>query len=450
MRSSSPICCRAFALTLCLLASIRPSRADDRAARDRPLLPLGQKWSVNLHGPVIEPPLSDGSRVFIAYAHELDALSASDDHQLWTQAADLSEHCPLVVDGALVFDCRGSAIEGRRATDGSVAWTLDNVKTVAPLVAQGGWLLVVTDKEILAVRDSDGTLMWRKPAGGVHLPPALDGNDLYLAADDGRLLAMALPTGEQRWQIFVQGGITAVAAAYGRVYAGGGDKKLYAFNSQNHEIISGWPWRIGAFVVGHIAIDEDHVYFAALDNIARALDRRNGNQRWDHLLNDRTPEGVFAAGHLVFVPTPSPSLQLIYAKDGRASGILTLPGTVRPVGIPPALLETDSRLEIFAVTTGLSNTWVLTKFGPEPDPPLMPLTELPGLLYLTDPELVPPAKGLWSLLAGDPMLFPLDRLEWPILLTDPPLEPLTALPGIQLRPLSPTLPIRREGSGPGG
>ena len=448
MWPSSPICCRAFALAFCLLASIRPLTADDQAARDRPLLPIGQKWSLTLKGPVTQPPLSDGSRVFIAYAHELDAIAASDDHVLWTQPDALS--CPMAADGALLFECRGTGIEGRRAVDGVVAWTLDNVTTKAPLVAHGGWLLVVTDKEILAIRDSDGAVVWRNPAGGVHLAPAVDGDDLYLGADDGRLLALSLATGAERWHVFVQGGITALAAAYGRTYAGGGDKKLYGFDGRDGQPIRGWPWRIGAFIVGRIAVDEDHVYFASLDNIARALDRRNGNQRWDHLLSDRTPEGVFTAGHLVFAPTPSPSLQLIYAKDGRASGILTLPGTVRPVGIPPAILETDGHLEIFAVTTGLSNTWVLTMFGPDADPPLEPLAALPGVFYLTDPELLAPAKGLWPILAGDPLLFPLDTLTWPFVLSDPPLEPLTALPGIQLRPLSPTLPIRREGPGPGG
>lgn len=461
MRPSSPICCRAFALTLCLFFSLRPALADDQAARDRPFLPITQKWSVDLKGPVTEPPLADGSRVFIAYAHELDALSGDDKHELWHQPDGVT--CPLAIDGALLLDCRDTAIEGRHTADGTVAWTLDNVKTVAPLIAEAGWLLAVTDKEVLAIRDTDGTVIWRKPVTDVVLPPAIDGNDLYLGARDGQLMGLNLPTGDQRWQpIFVPGGVTALAAAYGRVYAGGGDKKLYAYNGQTREIISGWPWRIGAFVVGHIAIDEDHVYFSSLDNVVRALDRRDGNQRWDHLLNDRTPEGVFTAGHVVIAPTASATLQLIYAKTGGGCGTLTLPGGI-PVGaslvsgtpstsvpITPAILAKDSQLEIFVVTTGLSNTWVLTKFGPDPEPSLEALAELPGLFYLNDPELLAPAEGLWRLLAGDPVLFPLDAVVWPILLPDPPLEPLTELPGIQLRPLSPTLPIRHAAPGPGG
>lgn len=433
---------------LCVLASIRPALgSDEKRAQERPLLPIGQKWSTTLRATVVEPAVSDGTRVFIAYAHELAALSAADGHELWRQPQDVG--CAPAIDGALLFACSADTIEARRTMDGSVAWTLPNVKTTAPLVAEQGWLLAVTDAEIIAIRDADGKIVWHKQAGGVHLAPAFDGDQLYLGANDGRLLALTLATGDQVWQKFVPGGITAIGGSRGRAYAGGGDKQFYSYNGATGEIISGWPWRIGALVEGHIAVDEDHVYFAALDNVVRALDRGNGNQRWDHLLNDRPSQGVWAVGHIVFVPSPSPNLLMLYAKDGHPSGNLTLPDKV-PMELPPAVRLTDTGLDVFVVTSGLSNTWVLTMFGPEPEPALEPLAEMPGLLYLTDPELQPPAKGLWWLTAGDPELRPLEDLGWPVLLSDPPLEPLTALPGLQLRPLSPMLPVRRAPSGQGG
>jgi hypothetical protein len=75
---------------------------------------------------------------------------------------------------------------------------------------------------------------------------------------------------------------------------------------------------------------------------------------------------------------------------------------------------------------------------------------LPGVPYLTDPVLEPMGKVLGSLVMDDPMLLPATLMQWPIVLTDPPLEPLTTLPGLQLRPLSPTLPARRAGPGQGG
>jgi outer membrane protein assembly factor BamB len=449
MALGSTTSCRAFALMVCVLTAVGPARAaDDKGASERPLLPIGQKWSVNLNGKVTEPPLSDGTRVFIVYAsHELAALSVADHSELWRQPKDIT--CALALDGDLLFDCSADAIEARRTNDGSVAWLLPNIKTVAPLVAEKGWLLAVTDGEIIAIRDSDGTILWRRPAGGVQLAPAIDGDALYLGANDGRLVAFTLTTGDQLWQEFVPEGITALAGSHGRAYAGGGDKQFYCFNGSTGEGVSGWPWRIGALVEGHIAIDDDHVYFAALDNIVRALSRGNGNQRWDRLLRDRPTEGVWTIGHLVFVPSPSPNLLMLYGKDGHPSGNLTLPDKM-PMDLPPGLRLTGAGLAVFAVTSGLSNTWVLTMFGPEPEPALEPLTVIPGLPYLTDPDLQTAAKGLWWLVAGDPPLRPLEDVAWPILLVDPPLQPLSALPGLQLRSLSPTLPIRRAPSGPGG
>lgn len=447
MPLGSTTSCRAFALTLVLLVPVRPAIGSD-IKTERPLLPIGQKWSMDLKGKVAESPVSDGTRVFIAYAsHELVALSVSNQAELWHQSTGVT--CALALDGALLFDCGADAIEARRTADGTVAWTLPDVRIVAPLAAERGWLLAVTATEILAIRAIDGKIIWRDPAGGVQLAPVFDADVVYLGANDGRLVALKLATGDQLWQKFVPEGVTAIAGSHGRAYAGGGDKQFYCYDGTTGELISGWPWRIGALVTGHIAIDDDRVYFAALDNVVRGLSRGNGNQRWDHLLTDRAPQGVWAIGHIVFVPSLSAHLLMLYAKDGHASGNLTLPDKV-PMDLAPAVRLTDAGLAVFVVTTGLSNTWVLTMFGPEPEPALEPLAEIPGLPYLTDPELQPPSKGLWWLLADDPPLRPLEEVLWPVVLPDPPLEPLTALPGIQLRPLSPTLPIRRGPSAPGG
>jgi hypothetical protein len=57
---------------------------------------------------------------------------------------------------------------------------------------------------------------------------------------------------------------------------------------------------------------------------------------------------------------------------------------------------------------------------------------------------------LGSLVEGDPPPVDAADMTWPLVLTDPPLEPLTVVPGLQLRRLSPVLPPRIGGSQPGG
>jgi hypothetical protein len=97
--------------------------------------------------------------------------------------------------------------------------------------------------------------------------------------------------------------------------------------------------------------------------------------------------------------------------------------------------------------------WQLTVFKSAGELPLVPLADLVpqlGVPLLTDPVLEPLMKVLGSLVFGDPPLVPLSDVEWPVRMLDPPLQPLTTIPGLQLRPLSPQLPSRRGGSGPGG
>ena len=422
-----------------MLTLAHSSAGADRVAPPR--LPIAILWSVELTTAVATAPVSDGGRVFLALrsAHFV-ALDAKDGREQWRIQKEVST--PFAVGDGLIFVSAGDAIEALRATDGASAWLVPRVKAAVPLVAAGGLVFAVTDAEILAIRASDGGIAWRHPAGGVRHAPALDGDRLYLGANDGRLLAMDAATGAVRWEKYVPGGVTALAAHRGLVYAGAGDKHLYCLDGRNGA--RRWPFRVGAFVSGHIAVDDDRVYFAALDNVVRAVDRSNGNQRWKTPLSRRPIAGVRALGHVVFVPVAGAELVMLFDRTGERSGTIPLPGeTARDT--PPEVRETDAGLEVFVVTGGLSNKWQLTYVGPVGETALVPfstLTVLPGAMFLTDPELAPMAQVLpW--LFGDPVTRPLADLGWPLLLQDPPLVPLTTLPGLQLRPLSPVLTPRR-------
>ena len=70
---------------------------------------------------------------------------------------------PMAVERGLLFVSAGEAIQAIRAADGGSAWIVPRVKTVAPVVARGGWVMAVTDTEILAIRAKDGQLVWRHP-----------------------------------------------------------------------------------------------------------------------------------------------------------------------------------------------------------------------------------------------------------------------------------------------
>lgn len=435
--------CRAFALTSALLACV----SSPAAARDKPPppgIPLAPFWSVELGGAAGAPPVSDGDRVFVALksAH-LTARAVTDGHEVWRIAKDVS--VPMAAGGGLVFVSAGEAVEAVRGLDGAQAWIVPRVKAVAPLVAREGWVIAVTETEIVAIRARDGHVAWRHPAGGVRLAPDLDNDHVYAGADDGRVLALTLASGAVAWETYLPGGVSAIAARDGRVYAGAGDKQFHCLDGRSGS--TRWLRRIGSIPTGRIAVYEERVYFAALDNVVYALDRSSGNQRWTSAINRRPFAGVAVAGHVVFVPAVAPYLEMLYDRDGNPSGRIGLPAEIAR-DVPPDVRETPSGINVFALTGGLANEWQLTYIAPVDESSIVPLSEwddMPGVPFLTDPVLEPIGRVLGVLLLTEPPLRPVSAMDWPVVLQDPPLEPLTTLPGLQLRPLSPLLPTRRAG-----
>ena len=401
-------------------------------------------WSVPIPAGAAAPPVADVDRVYLALrsAHVV-ALALSDQRELWKVAREIT--VPMAAADGLLFIGAGDAIEALRGADGATAWIAPRVKAVASLVATPGLLLAVTADEIVAIHAADGQIAWRRPAGGVRHPPAVDGTRVFVGADDGRVAALGVTSGEVHWEQYVNGGVTALRASRGLVYAGGGDKKLHCLDARNGR--EKWTFASGLSPTGAIAVDDKRVYFSALDNVVRGLDRETGNLRWQTALNRRPVAGVRLAGHVLFVEVTSAELVMLFDATGLRSGVIALPKeTTRD--LPIDVRETEAGVHVFVVTGNLAGEWNLTMIGPAGEAPLEPfdkLTPLPGVAFLTDPALAPIGLVLPWLILTDPALQPFSAIEWPVVLRDPPLVPLTTLPGIQLRPLSPVLPAHRGG-----
>jgi outer membrane protein assembly factor BamB len=414
------------------------------SAADRfppPRLPVTIHWSIDLRAGATGSPVNDGERIYLALktAHVV-AFAPSDGHEIWRIAKDVTATM-AAADGAL-FMPLADAVEAARGKDGASLWVAPQIKAVAPLVVSGKILLVATETEIVALNTADGQVAWRTAAGGVRQPLAVDGDAAFAGANDGRLVALALADGRLLWEKYIPDGVSTLAAHRGLVYVGGGDKQLYCLDGRHGGLK--WPYPIRSPISGRISVDDDHVYLTALDNVVRALDRETGNMRWQFGLKRRPIGGVRVAGHIVFVQASGTEVLMLLARNGLASGSMILPGeTTRET--PPDVRESADGVHAVVVTGGLSNLWQLTLIGPAAELATQPFNQftLPGLAFLTDPHMQPIARVVPWLVLGDPALTPLEFLEWPIVLRDPPLEPLTTIPGVQLRPLSPVLPVRR-------
>lgn len=385
----------------------------------------------------------DGDRIYLPLrtAHVV-AFAVKDGHEIWRVAKTVTT--AMAAAEGLLFMATDDAVEAVRGNDGANAWIAPRLKAAAPLITASGLVIVATDTELIALRAATGEIAWRRPAGGILLSPAVDGSRVVAGANDGRIVAVDLADGAVAWEQYVPGGVTALEASRGLVYAGAGDKSFYCLDGRKGKVK--WLFRIGSVPSGAIAVDDDRVYFTARDNVIRAHDRENGNQRWQTPLNRRPVGGVRVASHVVFVEASGTELLMLFDQTGERSGIIALPSeTTRD--IPLDVREKDGRPEVFIVTGSLANDWRLTMIGPGGEAAMEPFAgfAIPGVPFLTDPQLTAIGRSLPWLLLTDPVAEPFSEIGYPVVLRDPPLQPLTILPGIQLRPLSPALPARRGG-----
>lgn len=375
------ISCRLFAQLL-PLAAVLATATDTitlRATGDGlQSLPTEVKWTVALSAAPAAPPIIAGDLVYLALQSGIvEARRASDGTELWRR--DIRTEAPLAADGGRVFIASGSAIYALNA-DGSAGWHAETGVLTAPILAHDGWVIAATDTELTALRASDGSVVWRLPAGAARERPTIEGAALFVSTKDGRLMALDLATGKQKWERRFRGAPTEALAFADRVFVGSADTYCYSLHADNGEIA--WRQRTGAVLRGRPAADDLRVYVVGLDNQLRAFDRRNGALRWPPRgLPFRPTTGPVVFGRTVAVAGTTNEIRAFEAATGLPGAVLTLPEALTTF---PAYDPSPGRARIAAVTGSLTQLWTLSLAIPAPPTApvlkLEPLSVLPGRL----------------------------------------------------------------------
>lgn len=301
------------------------SGAADRKADEGPLslFPVRSIWTLALNNQLTVPAAYDRERAYFAIAGDrLVSYDLATGTQQWLISARLRMR-PAVGEG-LVFCVEPDSLVARHGSDGSVAWQVPLTEALAvPPVWDNGWLVVATSSNsVLAFRASDGQLIWHKDVGSpAHAPPALAADRVYIPTDDGRIVALRVDDGTAIWERNLRSAAGDVLALDDRVYTGSKDQFLYCLMAKDGSV--GWRWRTGGPVVGLPAADEHNVYFAALDNVLRGLDRTSGAQKWIRPLPFRPVWGPVRVGAALIVGGQASTLRAYNVKDGKASGELS-------------------------------------------------------------------------------------------------------------------------------
>ena len=280
---------------------------------------------------------------------------------------------PATGDG-LVFAASDSLVTALDQRTGLTEWRRPVAQPIArALFWDAGWLLASTVAgDLTALRGEDGELLWRTALGSpVVAPPTTAADRVYLALADGSIVAVALERGDVQWRYTLGEAVTGMQALDDQLLVGTRADRLHSLSLGSGRVR--WSQRAGADVAGAPLADEERIYFAALDNIIRALDRRNGNLKWLQPLPSRPAGGPLRTENVVLVPLVTTDIGAFDAVTGTPAFTIRAVGEL---GSVPFLRDrprpTAPRL------VAMSREGALQGFAARFEPPLAPLKAFPG------------------------------------------------------------------------
>jgi len=349
---------------LLLLAALAQATALTLAALD-------VRWLVPLETPPAAPPAYDLTMAYVPLRN--GTLVAVDlDHGRIVWRRDITTRIAPSVGDALVFVAGDAHIEAVTADRGVARWRTPLPGPLVTVTWDNGWLLCSNDAgDLAALRASNGELLWRASLGSpLVLPPAAGLDRVYVGLDDGHVLSLDLATGLRAWSRTLGGRITGMRAANGQLIVGTTANAVFSL-----DLASGrqrWRWRVGGDAAGPATSDERHVYFAARDNVLRAVDIRSGNLRWTAELPARPVGGPQVLAGRVVVPL-STSVGIFDPQTGKPEAQVTVSGEMSSA----PHLRVDGRPttpRLVAITL----EGRMQGFGWRYEAPPAPLTALPG------------------------------------------------------------------------
>ena len=249
------------------------------------------------------------------------AYSTADGAEAWR--ASLRADQPIVADETLLFVAAGEMIHALDAADGKLLWEVPSGTVTAPLLAHGGWVVAAGEEQLTAFREIDGAKVWTIQCPAVHVRPSIEGDNLYVPTDEGRLLALDIKTGAERWSTFpAKGPLSEVLALSNRVFVGASDKSLYVYDPDDGTLE--WkPKLMGTLLRGRPVADDKRVIVTGIDNLVRAFDRGSGKLEWHEPVPYR-PTGAAILDSVVLVPGAAAVINAFDLAKGTAAGQIKL------------------------------------------------------------------------------------------------------------------------------
>jgi len=349
-----------------------------------PLLPVVQEWTTTLEDVPSAGGAMDDERVYVPISPEqIVALSRSNGAKLWTR--DIESMWPPVVIGDALFVAASDEIHALASETGEPKWRVSfDHRMIAPLTATPTSLIGMFDKGlVVAFAPDTGRTLWMRELGAAsRFAPAHDGTRAFFALDDSRVVAVRLADGRVDWEQKLEGMLNQPSFSHNRVFVGSNMNLLYALDNNNGRL--SWKWKTGGDVIGTSGDAKGGAYYASLDNVLRAVNRGNGNQRWIKEIPTRPllPPRTFGDGmqyeEIVVLTGVTSEIDAFAVKTGALAGMYMPPSdlqgeplidpVLKPYQVAMVVITRDGRV------IGLKPSAMLL-----PEPVATPFTtDLPG------------------------------------------------------------------------
>jgi outer membrane protein assembly factor BamB len=206
----------------------------------------------------------------------------------WRRSLPPTESSPLVVGGTVYVGAWDGAVRAYALATGRLLWTRHIGGPIKGSLAAAGGTLYVGDYDgELDALALDGRLRWRAQSrprllggrGRFYSTPALAYGRVYLGSTDGKMYAYGATTGHLLWATSTGGYVySSPAVAAGLVLAGSYDHDFYAFDAATGAIR--WRFRTNGPISGSASVIDGVVYVSTLRGRTYALDARTGQLLW--------------------------------------------------------------------------------------------------------------------------------------------------------------------------
>jgi outer membrane protein assembly factor BamB len=264
-----------------------------------PTVRIDKVWSVGTKGGedvlrLALRPAIEGERVYVAgHGGDVRALELSTGREIWRidTGLDLAGG-PAVGEGIVVVGGSGGGLVALDAQSGAERWKAMTGGEVlaAPTVASGLVVIRTVDGRLRGLRAADGVEAWsyEQPVPRLTLrgngPPVVDGDMVFAGLDNGKVVALALTTGDLLWN-------TTVAPGHGRTEI----ERLVDIDS---------PVR----VLG------DDVFVVGFQGRVAMLARDTGQLWWGRDLSSN--RGLVVEGDTIYVTTSDSTVMALRRRDG--------------------------------------------------------------------------------------------------------------------------------------